>query len=132
MAREWRDRNGLARMLGLAGWSSLFGFRGLAAEGSLEQRYLRWSRARAAAEAVALAAILVVIGENVSWAVDRGAPLALVGERWGYTLGLAKPPVPKLVEIPAGAFQMGSNKDGSERPVHPVTFAPWASASRTA
>jgi hypothetical protein len=30
MAREWRDRKGLARMLGLAGWSSLLGFRGLA------------------------------------------------------------------------------------------------------
>jgi formylglycine-generating enzyme required for sulfatase activity len=122
MAREWRDRKGLARMLGLAGWSSLFRFRGLAAAGSLEQRYLRWSRARAAAEAVALAAILVVIGENVSWAVDRGAPLALVGERWAYTLGLARPPVPNLVEIPAGFFQMGSNKAG-EDPVHRVTFA---------
>ena len=42
-----RIARGLARLFGLAGWSSLFGFRGLAAPGSIEQRYLRWSRARA-------------------------------------------------------------------------------------
>jgi len=121
MAREWRDRKGLTRMLGLAGWSSLFRFRGLAAEGSLEQRYLRWSRARAAVEAVALAAMLIVISESVVWTVDRGAPFSAVGERWAYRLGLARPPVPNLVEIPAGFFQMGSDKYDS--PVHPVTFA---------
>jgi formylglycine-generating enzyme required for sulfatase activity len=123
LAREWKDRRGLARMLGLAGWSSLFGFRGLAAQGSLEQRYLRWSRARAAAEAVALAAMLVVIGESVAWAVNRGAPFAAIGERWAYRLGLAKPAVPNLVEIRAGSFWMGSNKDDVSKPVHRVTFA---------
>ncbi len=47
MAREWKDHKGLSRLFGLAGWSSLFGFRGLAAPGSLEHRYLRWSRGRA-------------------------------------------------------------------------------------
>jgi hypothetical protein len=52
LAREWKDRKGLSRLFRLAGWSSLFGFRGLGAPGSLEQRYLRWSQARAAAEAV--------------------------------------------------------------------------------
>jgi formylglycine-generating enzyme required for sulfatase activity len=123
LAREWKDRRGLARMLGLAGWSSLFGFRGLAAPGSLEQRYLRWSRARAAAEAVALAAILVLIGESVAWALNRGAPLAAIGERWAYRLGLAKPTVPNLVEIRAGSFWMGSNKDDGSKPVHRLTFA---------
>jgi formylglycine-generating enzyme required for sulfatase activity len=122
MAREWKDRRGLARMLGLAGSSSLFELRGLATKGSLEQHYLRWSRARVAVEASALAAMLLVIGESVSWVVDRGAPLAAVGERWAYTLGLAKPPVPKLVEIPAGSFQMGSDKESFSKPVHPVTF----------
>ncbi len=45
-AREWKERKGLARLFGLAGWSGLFGFRGLAAPGSIEQRYLRWSTGR--------------------------------------------------------------------------------------
>jgi hypothetical protein len=125
MAREWRGRKGLARMLGLAGWSSLFGFRGLAAAGSLEQRYLCWSRARAAVGAIALAAMLAVIGESVWWALNRGAPFAAIGERWAYKLGLARPPFPNLVEIPAGTFQMGSNKDNDDysKPVHRVTFS---------
>ena len=43
-------------------------------------------------------------------------------ERWAYTLG-AKPPLPPLVEIPAGSFRMGSEKDDYSKPVHPVTFA---------
>ena len=30
LAREWKDRKGLARLFGLAGWSSLFSFHGLA------------------------------------------------------------------------------------------------------
>jgi formylglycine-generating enzyme required for sulfatase activity len=123
LAREWRDRKGLARMLGLAGWSSLFGFRGLAAAGSLELRYLRWSRARAVVEAVALTAMLAVISESVAWAVNWGAPFAAVGERWAYRLGLARPPFPELVEIPAGSFQMGRKGDTTSIPVHPVTFA---------
>jgi formylglycine-generating enzyme required for sulfatase activity len=123
MAREWRGRKGLARMLGLAGWSSLFGFHGLAAAGSLEQRYLRWSRARAAIEAVALAAMMAVISESVVWALDRGAPFAAVGERWAYRLGLARPPLSSLVEISAGFFQMGSDKDDSSKLMHRVTFA---------
>ncbi|MBK8176697.1 MAG: SUMF1/EgtB/PvdO family nonheme iron enzyme [Rhodospirillales bacterium] len=121
LAREWKDRTGLSRLFGLAGWSSLLGFRRLAAPGSLEQRYLRWSRARAAVEAVALAAALGVIGEGVSWAMLRGAPFAVAEERWAYGLG-AKPPLPRLVDIPAGSFRMGSEKDDESKPVHPVTF----------
>jgi formylglycine-generating enzyme required for sulfatase activity len=122
MAREWRGRKGLGRMLGLAGWSSLFGFRGLAAKGSLEQRYLRWSRTRAAVGAVALTAMLVVIGERVPWA-DVGALFAAIEERGAYRLGLAKLSFPKLVEIPAGFFQMGSDRGDNSKPVHRVTFA---------
>ena len=66
--------------------------------------------------------MLVVVGESVAWAVDRGATFAMIGERWAYALGLARPPVPNLVEIPTGFFQMGSDKDDS-KPVHRVTFA---------
>jgi formylglycine-generating enzyme required for sulfatase activity len=131
MAREWQDRRGFAQIFGLAGWSSLFRFRGLAAAGSLEQRYLRWSRTRAAVAAVALAAMLAVISESVVWAVNRGAPFAMVGERWAYRLGLARPPFPELVEIPAGFFQMGSDKSNFSKPVHRVTFAQALSIAAT-
>jgi formylglycine-generating enzyme required for sulfatase activity len=123
MAREWKDRKGFSRLMGLAGWSSLLGFRGLAAPGSLERRYLGWSRARAVVEVGALVAMLAIIGESVSWAVDRGMPFSGIIERWGYTLGLAKPPLPRLVEIPAESFRMGSERDKFTKLVHPVTFA---------
>lgn len=123
MAREWKDRRGLARLSGLAGWSSLFGFRGLATKGSQEQRYLRWSRVRALVDAAFLGAILGLIGESVSWAVSRGAPVEAVAARWAYTLHIAKPPLPALVEIPAGSFRMGSHTNKHSKPVHPVTFA---------
>lgn len=122
MAREWKELTGLARLSRLAGWSSLFGFRGLAPPGSLEQRYLRWSRARAAIEAVALLATLGVIGESVSWAMRIGAPIGAVMERWAYTLRVATPPLPQLVEIPAGSFRMGSEWDEETKPVRTVTF----------
>jgi formylglycine-generating enzyme required for sulfatase activity len=123
MAREWKDRRGLARLFGVAGWSSLFAFRWLAAPSGLEQRYLRWSRARAAVEAVALAATLGIISEGVSWAMKLGAPFAAVRERWAYILGFAEPPLSHLIEIPAGSFRMGSERDGYSKPVHSVTFA---------
>ena len=124
LAREWKDRKGWSSLFGLAGWSALFGFRGLAAPGSIEHRYLRWSRGRAVVEAVVLAAILGLVGENVYWAMVRGLPLEVLPERWAYLLGKDLP-LPELVEIRAGSFMMGS--EGKERstdqPVHPVTFA---------
>ena len=46
LAREWKGRRGLARLFGLAGWAAFLGYRRLAAPGSLEARYLRWSMAR--------------------------------------------------------------------------------------
>ncbi len=78
LAREWRDRKGLARLSGLAGRSALFGFRGLAPRGSLEQRYLRWSKARALAEVTGLVVILSVLGlfgESLYWASLRKFPV---------------------------------------------------------
>ncbi len=144
MAREWKDRRGLSRLAGLAGWSALFGFRGLAAPGSLERRYLGWSRGRAVVEIVVLTAVAGVVGESVAWAMRIGAPREAVMERWAYTLHIARPPLPELVPVGKGDFDMGS-KEGpaadyllDPRPVHPVeikqpfdmgkyevTFAEW-------
>jgi formylglycine-generating enzyme required for sulfatase activity len=122
LAREWGDREGWARLRGLAGWTSLFGFRGLVAPGSLEHRYLRWSQRRAVVEIILLATISVVIGESVYWAATRGLPPEAVLERWAYLLGKDFP-IPELVEIRAGSFMMGSDRKPSEQPVHPVTIA---------
>jgi Sulfatase-modifying factor enzyme 1 len=83
--------------------------------------YLR-SPAPTFGEAMALVAMLGVIGESVSWAMARGLPFEAVVERWAYILG-AKPPLPPLVEIPAGSFRMGSEKENDSKPEHPVTFA---------
>ncbi len=126
MAREWKEGRGLSRYFTLAGWSSLFGFRGLAAAGSLEKRYLGWSQAKAAGQAIVLATVLSIFGESVYWALGRGAQLEGIVERWSYILG-ATPSLPKLVKIPAGSFLMGSEGteyySGDLRPVHVVRFA---------
>ena len=122
MAREWKERKGRDRLFGLAGWSALFGFRGLAAPGSIEQRYLRWSRARAVVEAGLLATIPSVIGESLYWTAVRGLPLEALKERWAYLLG-KELPLPALVEVPAGTFMMGSERDEVSKPVRRVAFA---------
>jgi formylglycine-generating enzyme required for sulfatase activity len=122
MAREWKDRKGLARVLGLAGWSSLFGFRGLAAAGSLEGRYLRWSRASIFVQGCLVAALFGVVAENIYWAQKHGLPLQAVTTRWAHMLGKALP-FPDLVPIRAGSFPMGGNQADEEKPIHPVTFA---------
>jgi len=128
-AREWRSRKGLARLFGLAGWSGLLGFRGLATPGTIERRYLRWSLARVSVQTLLLAVVLGLAGENLYWAKANGLPLEAIGTRLEHTLGkplpfpaLARVP-PKNVSLPQ-TFMMGS-KSGKERerPIHPVTIA---------
>ncbi len=127
-AREWKDRTGLSRLGGLAGWSSLFGFRGLAAPGSLEHRYLRWSRGRAMVEALVMVAVLAVVGESLLWMGVRGLPFEALTERWAYKLG-KELPIPEVVKVPGeglsptDGFDMGSERDIWSRPVHPIAFA---------
>jgi len=131
MAREWKDRGGLARLRGLAGWSSLFGYRGLAAPESVEERYLRWSRASALVQIVVLVTIVGVgamFGENVYWAQARNLPLDIALKRFSYIVGV-KPPTPDLQPISGGSFEMGSPESdgwgsGDERPQHPVRIQP--------
>ena len=122
LARDWTNRTDLGRLLGLAGWSGLLDFRGLAAPCSIEQRYLRWSAALAGAFALILVSIVGLIGESVYWASAYGLPIDAVKTRWAYKLGAALP-LPKLVEIPAGKFMMGSQTSEYEQPVHPVAIA---------
>jgi formylglycine-generating enzyme required for sulfatase activity len=128
-AREWAERRGPARLLGLAGWSGLIGLRGLAVPGSLEGRYLRWSLAGMALQALVLTALLGVLGEGVYWARTHGLPLEAIGSLWAHRLGQPLP-FPELVRVPPQRvslpqqFAMGSESgNSSERPVHPVTIA---------
>ena len=122
-AREWNQRSGAARLFGLAGWGSVFGLRGLAAQGSIEGRYLRWSRVSACVQVLLLAAALGLAAESVYWAKTHGLSLDSVTTRWSHRLGQPLP-LPTLVEVPAGRFQMGSDKPGTEEyPWHPVSVA---------
>jgi formylglycine-generating enzyme required for sulfatase activity len=122
-AQDWQHRRGLARMFGLAGWSDLFAFRGLAQPGSVEARYLRWSRRSALVLAVLVAMILAPVIEGLYWAGSRGLPLEVLLERWAQLL-FKEPPLPELVEIPAGSFVTGRGARASyAQPVQEVTFA---------
>ncbi len=122
MARRWSDRKGVARLGGLAGWSGLVGFRGLAAPGTLERRYLRWSMARVSVVTLVVLAGVVVVGESLYWATAHDLPLEAIGARWAHKF--VKPlPFSELVRIPTqgvplpDTFSIGSE---SEREIaHP-------------
>jgi formylglycine-generating enzyme required for sulfatase activity len=118
-AHDWGRRQGFGRLFGLAGWWGLLRFRGLAAPGSIETRYLRWSRWVALAQGIVLAVVLAPVIEGLYWATSRGLPLEVMVERWAYHLW-RKPPLPDLVEIPAGSLVMEAT-DG--QPAREVTFA---------
>jgi len=118
-ARDWQARKGFSRFFGLARWSDLLGFRGVAAPGTVEARYLRWSRRVALAQGILLAAVLAPVIEGLYWAGSRGLPLGVMVERWAYHLW-RRPPLPNLVEIPAGSVMIDSA--GGPR-AREVTFA---------
>ena len=101
MAREWKERKGLRRLFGLAGWSSLFGFRGLTIPGSIEQRYLRWSRASTLVRGIVMApAIALTLAYGVLWTtVPIGYWAYMQYVQWA---GKEVVHFPALEQIPAG------------------------------
>jgi formylglycine-generating enzyme required for sulfatase activity len=105
MARQWKGRRGLARLFGLVGWWELFGFWKLAARGSLERTYLRWSATRASIIALVLAVLIGILGESAWWAQQNGLPPAYTFIKPLWMLGYL--PEPEMVEIPQGTFTMG-------------------------
>ena len=121
LAREWKGRKGLARLFGLAGWLELVGFRGLAAPGSIEQRYLRWSTVRGLVLAGVLAMLVGVVGESLHWKTVNELPLEAVWTRWTYKLGMVELPFPKPIPIHNKTFKMGDERNSEEQ--HRVTFA---------
>lgn len=131
LAREWKERRGFARLFGLAGWSAFFGYRRLAAPGSLEARYLRWSRARALVQAAFLTLVLVAVTsviEGLYWAASRALPLEVALDRWTYFV--FPRPLPDSVQIPpasspAPSFLTAGDRNPEEQPFHGVTYAPF-------
>jgi formylglycine-generating enzyme required for sulfatase activity len=126
LAREWQERRGLARLFGLAGWSAFFGYRRLATPGTLEQRYLRWSRAGALLQGALLTVVLAPIVEGLYWSGSRGLPLEVLVARWSYLL-FRELPLPDRIEIPpanaaARSFMMGGDRHPWEQPIRRVTF----------
>ena len=130
LAREWQERRGLGRLVGLAGWQDVFGFRGLAAPDSVEQRYLRWSRITAAVQALHAGGWSSGSSARSDlWTAARRAaarsrldPLGL--SAWP---GAAVPVVAPSSTRPFAerlSFEMGSaGGSDDEQPPHPVTFA---------
>jgi hypothetical protein len=98
-AREWQERRGLARLLGLAGWSSFFGYRRLA-PGSLEARYLRWSRARSLVEVAILIAAIGAIAEALLWMATHEQNLQSALSRWQYLAGMEDFEFPTTERVP--------------------------------
>lgn len=121
LARSWQTKKGFARLFGLAGWSAFFDFRKLAAPGSVEQRYLRWSRVVILIPFAVVSAFAGLLGEAFYWKIVNKLPLEAVWMRWAYKLG-KELPLPTLVNVPEGSFAMGSGLDG-EAPIHDVTFS---------
>lgn len=122
LAKEWEVRKGPARLLGLAGWSVLLGDRRLFAPGSIEQRYLRWSRALASIQVALLAALLGLAGEGFAWIKRYDLPLEAVSTRWAHKL-VKDIPMPELETISEGRFEMGSDQGKShELPIRTVSF----------
>ena len=75
---------------------------------------------------VVLLLVLVLGGIGQSgWLVWRyDFPLGLAVKEPLWSLGVYPVPVPEMVRVPAGEFQMGSDKgEPNEKPVHPVTIA---------
>lgn len=64
------------------------------------------------------AGALAVIVEGLYWANKHQYPLQALTLRWEYKLKIGEPlPLPKLVEIPAGSFNMGESDDEDGYPV---------------
>ena len=130
-AAAWRRSRGLGRWWNLAGWGDRRRYARLRlARGSLEARFLAWSRWTARVQAAVLALLIGVLGESGWWATRNNLPFgyALLKPLWA--LGVYTP-LPRMVPILAGTFTMGClagrddvvkacNED--ELPPHSVTI----------
>jgi formylglycine-generating enzyme required for sulfatase activity len=100
LARQWKERKGLARLFGLVGWLDWLGFRKLAVRSSLEQSYLRWSAVRASVTTLILTVLIGILSEAAWWATKNSLDFGYTFIKPLWVLGYV--PKPKMVEIPQG------------------------------
>ncbi len=110
-AREWAGRRGLARLVGLAGWRDLWHFQRLRISRQSDAgRFLAWSRRKAALQLLLLTALAAFVGESYLWTRSNDLPLDSMVMQQRFRLGYA--PLPDLVPISPGKFDMGEQDEG--------------------
>jgi Novel STAND NTPase 1/TIR domain len=103
---RWMASQGLGRWRNLAGWRDLRRYRRLRIpRGSDEGRFLSWSRRKARAQLLLLALLVAFVGESYYWTRKNDLPPDYMLMQQRFRLGYA--PLPKLLPIPAGSFDMG-------------------------
>jgi len=104
--REWQSRRGMGRLFGLAGLRDLMRYRRLRIPRHSDAgRFLTWSRRSTAVQLVLLASLIALLGESYWWTRRHELPVDAMVLQQRFRLGYA--PIPELVPIPPGAFDMG-------------------------
>ncbi|WP_297325415.1 SUMF1/EgtB/PvdO family nonheme iron enzyme [Nitrosomonas sp.] len=66
--------------------------------------------------------LLAFFAEGLYWANKHSYPLQALTMRWAYKLKLGEAiPLPKLVKVPAGSFEIGGS--GSDKPIYSIKIA---------
>lgn len=102
----WLAGSPVSRLRRLASWRDLRRYRRLRiARGSDEGRFLTWSRWKARVQVLLLALLIGFLGESYVWTRRHGLPPDSMVMQQRFRLGYA--PLPDLVAIAPGAFDMG-------------------------
>jgi len=107
-AGEWKQRNGLGRLFGLANWSDAWHLIRLHGLNTDERHYRRWSLASATVWAAVMLAVAGVAIEAYIWKTRWDLPLEANVTRWAYRIG-TELPLPDLVPIPRDASTGGKS-----------------------
>lgn len=108
-AERWNVSGRLARILAAAGWGNLWRYRKLRVPSdSPEGRFLAFSRRITVGQLAIVAATGLVAAEAYYWTVTNGLPLKSMLTLERYRLGYA--PIPEMVGIPAGSFDIGEQE----------------------
>jgi len=116
-SEEWSNRGGFGRWRHAASWKELRQFAGLA-QTTDERRFFRWSGFFLLANALSIVLLLSALVAPFVWLSAYNLP---ANRYWAYVwpYWLGYPPLPELVDVPAGCFKMGRNpnvEDEDERP----------------
>lgn len=124
---QWRGARGLGRLTRLAGWRDLRRYRRLRVpRGSETGRFLTWGRRKAWAQQLLIVLFTLYAGESFLWSRLHDLPLDSMQTLQRFRFGYA--PLPEMVDIPAGEFDMGEQDNDFLRSlpseVHPYFGVP--------